>query len=116
MNRSAFPMMPVTLCATFLVASLTVACQKDAPSASDPTTPVSPAAEENAPADDTPQVVFEPAYPEEVSSETLDESDVAQQAQGHSHGDGEHSHGNEDAHEEGHSHDSEDGSDHDHGG
>lgn len=58
------------------------------------------------------EVRFEPAYPEEVSSEGLTAEDVAQQEAGHSHsGDGVHAH-----EEAGHSHEEvEDHHEHDDG-
>ncbi len=91
---------------------LFAACQSQAPQepADDAQEPAASATE---------AVEFEPAYPTDVSEDTLDEQDVSQQeavhAHGeetHSHGDGEHSHGDgEQTHEDGEGHDD---SDHQH--
>lgn len=66
----------------------------------------------------TGDVEFEPAFPEEVSSEGLTTEDVRQQEAAHGHGDEAHAHDDEgDAHahdDEDHAHDGEE-EDHDHG-
>ncbi len=143
MNRYAAKMMHF-LGAAFIAALLTAACQQQEPPTEAPSTPDAQAVQEPTPTDEAPQVVFEPAYPEEVSSEALNQDDVTQQTTSHSHGDDEHSHGPDEAHveehdleehdseehsheeglsheeghshEESHSHDSGDGGDHDHSG
>lgn len=72
-------------------------------------------ATEEAPAETAAGVEYEPAYPEDVSADSLSEEDAAQQ-EAHTHADGtSHSHGEEDDHDHGdgeHSHDGDE--DHDH--
>lgn len=66
-----------------------------------------PAGDPPPPAAAEKEVEYEPAYPEEVSSETLSEEDEAQQAVRHTHD------GDTHTHEEGEEHDGDDGG-HDH--
>ncbi|MDY7094819.1 MAG: hypothetical protein SX243_17745 [Acidobacteriota bacterium] len=95
---------------------VTTGCGPGAPSEA-PAAEAGTAADSDAPeAEDAvagEEVQFEPAYPEDVSSEGLSEEDMAQQEAGHSHSEGgdhegDHSHGEED-----HSH-GEDEENHDH--
>lgn len=98
---------------TMLLLSLLVltslACQQPA---SEETVHPAPAgtSDPNAAAETEPAVEYEPAYPSDVSSEELSESDVAQQethshgeGEEHSHGEGDHEHGEGEAHD-GHEH------------
>lgn len=62
-----------------------------------------PAGDSPLPAAAEEEVEYEPAYPEEVSSEALSEEDEAQQAVTHTHG------GEAHTHEEGEEHDGDDG-------
>lgn len=88
----------IPLAAVILLAGALAACAGEPPS---PAADAPDASTQGASAVEEPEVDYEPAYPEEVSSEDLSEADAAQQ-ETHSHDDGTtHSHGDEDADDHG---------------
>lgn len=113
MNKSSF------LLTILSISILTMSCQQKAaapaeqrstPDTAAPSAEASGTTGNDAPEDtDAAAVLYEPAYPTEVSSEELSQEDVAQQPSEHSHdGTEEHSHG-DGSHDQG-----EEGSDDDH--
>jgi len=109
---SKAPIHPLHLfLATLAIVSTLTACQPGGTDAEAPTdggggaaaTEAPTAETEPPPPDASSEVSYEPAYPEDVSSEGLSEDDVAQQ-ETHSHGGEEHSH-DEDGIQDDHKHD-----------
>ena len=102
----------ILILALFTVVIASLACKGNEPAKTDETptaatVPETKTVEPNATEGDAPEaseeVAYEPAYPDDVSTEGLSEEDQEQQEAQHSHGDGEeHSHG-----DGSHSHDSE---------
>lgn len=89
----------IPLVAVILLAGALAACAGEPAS---PATDTSDAPSQGAGAAEEPEVEYEPAFPEEVSSEGLSEADAAQQ-ETHGHDDGTtHTHGDEDADDHGH--------------
>ena len=83
----------ILLLVTLVMAFASLACRESTspePAAATETTEAATAKTSDAPQ----EVVYEPAYPEEVSTEDLTDDDAAQQESSHSQGDGEeHTHG-----------------------
>ena len=93
-------MKTTTLFLSLLLALISPACQQTASeeTATDVQKPAA-ASDSNAVADSDPAVEYQPAYPTDVSSETLSEDDIAQQETTHSHdGSEEHAHDDENGH------------------